>query len=87
MQQKNIIGYDKEYETKEHPSIKGLQIIEGKNNFPISWLNKQGYCEYQLYLEYMKGVETATNCSHDTWKPNSQSTRRNFQARLNTLHI
>lgn len=59
MQQKNIIGYDKEYETKEHPSIKGLQIIEGKNNFPISWLNQQGYCEYQLYLEYMKGVETA----------------------------
>ena len=47
MQQKNIIGYEKEYEIKEHPSIKGLQIIEGKSNFPISWLNKQGYCEYQ----------------------------------------
>jgi len=59
MQQKNIIGYEKEYETKEHPSIKGIQIIEGKNNFPISWLNQQGYCEYQLYLEYMKGIETA----------------------------
>ena len=59
MQQKNIIGYAKEYEIKEHPSIKGLQIIEGKNNFPISWLNQQGYCEYQLYLEYMKGIETA----------------------------
>lgn len=58
MQQKNIIGYEKEYETKDHPSIKGLQIIEGKNNFPISWLNKQGYCEYQLYLEYMKGIES-----------------------------
>jgi hypothetical protein len=58
MKQKNIIGYSKEYSTKEHPSIKGLQIIEGKNNFPISWLNQQGYCEYQLYLEYMKGIET-----------------------------
>ena len=58
MQQKNIIGYEKEYETKDHPSIKGLQIIEGKNNFPISWLNQQGYCEYQLYLEYMKGIES-----------------------------
>ena len=58
MQQKNIVGYDKEYESKQHPSIKGLQIIEGKNNFPISWLNQQGYCEYQLYLEYMKGIQT-----------------------------
>ena len=58
MQQKNITGYEKEYETKVHPSIKGVQIIEGKNNFPISWLNQQGYCEYQLYLEYMKGIKT-----------------------------
>ena len=58
MLQKNIIGYGKEYDTKDHPSIKGLQIIEGKNNFPISWLNQQGYCEYQIYLEYMKGIET-----------------------------
>ena len=58
MLQKNIIEYGKEYDTKDHPSIKGLQIIEGKNNFPISWLNQQGYCEYQIYLEYMKGIET-----------------------------
>ena len=58
MQQKNIIGYYKEYDTKKHPTIEGLQIIEGKNNFPISWLNKQGYCEYQLYLEHMKGIKT-----------------------------
>ena len=59
MEQKNIIGYEKEYDIKKHPSIKGLQIIEGKSNFPISWLNKQGYCEYQLYLEHVKGIETA----------------------------
>ncbi|MEE3489947.1 MAG: CRISPR-associated protein Cas4 [Methanobrevibacter sp.] len=58
MEQKNITEYEKEYEIKEHPSIKGLQIIEGKNNFPISWLNQQGYCEYQIYLEYMKGIKT-----------------------------
>ena len=59
MEQKNIIGYSKEYDIKDHPDIKGLQIIEGKNNFPISWLNKQGYCEYQIYLEHMKGIKTA----------------------------
>ena len=44
-------------EAGEESAIKGLQIIEGKNNFPISWLNKQGYCEYQLYLEHMKGIK------------------------------
>ncbi|MBR2558782.1 MAG: CRISPR-associated protein Cas4 [Methanobrevibacter sp.] len=59
MEQKNITGYEKEYEIKWHPNIKSVQIIEGKNNFPISWLNQQGYCEYQLYLENMKGIETA----------------------------
>ena len=53
MQQKNITGFEKEYETKDHPNIKGVQIIDGKNNFQISWLNQQGYCEYQIYLEYM----------------------------------
>ena len=58
MEQKNITEYEKEYEIKIHPSIRGIQIIEGKNNFPISWLNQQGYCEYQIYLQYMKGIET-----------------------------
>ena len=58
MQQKNITGFEREYETKDHPNIKGVQIIDGKNNFQISWLNQQGYCEYQIYLEYMKGIET-----------------------------
>ena len=47
MEQKNITEYSINYEIKDHPSVKGLQIIEGKSNFPISWLNKQGYCEYQ----------------------------------------
>ena len=48
----------KEYSFKKHPSIESIQIIEGKNNFPISWLNQQGYCEYQIYLQYMKGIKT-----------------------------
>jgi len=47
------------YEKIDHPKIKGIQIIEGKNNFPISWLNQQGYCEYSLYLQYFKGITTA----------------------------
>jgi CRISPR-associated protein Cas4 len=59
MLQKDITGFEKEYKIKQHPDIKGVQIIDGKNNFPISWLNKQGYCEYQIYLEHMRGIETA----------------------------
>jgi CRISPR-associated exonuclease Cas4 len=43
---------------KNHPSINGVKIVEGKNNFPISWLNQQGYCEYSIFLEYVKGIET-----------------------------
>lgn len=59
MEQKNITGLEREVTSQNHPNIKGVQIIEGKNNFPISWLNQQGYCEYQIYLQYMKGIETS----------------------------
>lgn len=40
-----------------HPTITQIKIIENKNNFPISWLNKQGFCEYGIYLENVKGIE------------------------------
>lgn len=43
--------------SKPHPEISQVKIIEGQNNFPISWLNKQGYCEYSIYLENFKGME------------------------------
>ena len=58
MEQINITEYEKKYAIKKHPSIKDLQIIDGKNNFPISWIDKQDYCEYQIYLEYIKGIKT-----------------------------
>ena len=34
-----------------HENYKSVRIIDEKANFPISWLNTQGYCEYSLYLE------------------------------------
>lgn len=43
--------------SQPHSQISQVKIIEGFNNFPISWLNKQGYCEYGIYLENVKGVE------------------------------
>ena len=45
--------------SKNHPTIKGAKIIDGKLNFPISWLNQQGYCEYSIFLEYVEGISTA----------------------------
>lgn len=46
---------------KNHPYIDQVKIFDGKPNFPISWLNTQGYCEYSLYLEHFKHVEVAPN--------------------------
>jgi len=43
--------------SKPHPSISQVKIIADKNNFPISWLNKQGFCEYGIFLENVKGIE------------------------------
>jgi hypothetical protein len=45
--------------SENHPTIKGAKIIDGKLNFPISWLNQQGYCEYSIFLEYVEGISTA----------------------------
>jgi CRISPR/Cas system-associated exonuclease Cas4 (RecB family) len=43
--------------SQPHPEISQVMIMDGRNNFPISWLNKQGYCEYSIFLENVKGVE------------------------------
>ncbi len=59
MENKLIMQNTDDLDIKYHPDIKGLQIVEGRNNFPISWLNQQGYCEYSLKLQYMEGIHTA----------------------------
>lgn len=43
--------------SKSHPTISQVKIIQNRNNFPISWLNKQGFCEYSIYLENVKKIE------------------------------
>ena len=58
MKNKLINNPNINYGSINHPKIEGIQIIRGKNNFPISWLNQQGYCEYSLYLQYFKGIKT-----------------------------
>lgn len=39
-----------------HPLISEVKIIENRNNFPISWLNKQAFCEYGIFLENFKRI-------------------------------
>ncbi|MDR0911473.1 MAG: Dna2/Cas4 domain-containing protein [Methanobrevibacter sp.] len=60
MVENKIIDFNFDYNYKKHPDIKGLHIVNGKNNFPISWLNQQGYCEYTLYLQYFKDIPTVS---------------------------
>lgn len=59
MENKLISKSQDNLDIRYHPTIKGLQIVDGKNNFPISWLNQQGYCEYVLFLQYCQGIKTA----------------------------
>ncbi|MBF8265082.1 MAG: hypothetical protein HW384_946 [Dehalococcoidia bacterium] len=33
------------------------KLIGDQSFFPVSWLHKQGFCEYQIYLEIVKGVK------------------------------
>jgi len=46
-------------ETPLSPYGKIAQVIyiKGRPLFPISWLQKQDYCEYQIYLENIKGIK------------------------------
>lgn len=37
--------------------ISQVIYIKDKPLFPISWLQKQDYCEYQIYLENIKGIK------------------------------
>ncbi len=57
MKNKLINNPNIKYEAIKHPKINGIQIINGKNNFPISWLNQQGYCEYSYIFNILKELK------------------------------
>lgn len=40
----------------QHPKISEVILIGKRDMFPISWLHKQEYCEYQIFLENVKGI-------------------------------
>ncbi|MCR4394704.1 MAG: hypothetical protein NUV31_10075, partial [Dehalococcoidales bacterium] len=37
--------------------IAGTIYIQNRLLFPISWLDKQEFCEYQIYLENIAGIK------------------------------
>jgi CRISPR-associated exonuclease Cas4 len=41
----------------ELENVREVILVEGRPLFPISWLHRQEYCEYQIYLENIKGIE------------------------------
>ncbi len=48
---------DKTIVPVKHPDIAGVTVIGERNTFPVSWLQKQDYCEYQIYLEHFKKIK------------------------------
>lgn len=42
---------------QSHGKIRQLIHTGGRSLFPISWLQKQDYCEYQIYLENVRGIK------------------------------
>ena len=45
------------HELPLHPQISEVIYITGKPLFPISWLHKQEFCEYQIFLENIMGIK------------------------------
>lgn len=50
---------DKTIIPQKHPQIAGVTVIGDINSFPVSWLQKKEYCEYQIYLEHFKKIKAA----------------------------
>ena len=40
-----------------HPQVSEVKLVGDIDIFPISWLHKQEYCEYQIFLENVKGIK------------------------------
>lgn len=40
-----------------HPQISEVKLVGDLDIFPISWLHKQEYCEYQIFLENIKIIK------------------------------
>ncbi len=44
-------------ELRPHNQNSEVVNIKNQSLFPINWLHKQEYCEYQIYLENIKGIK------------------------------
>lgn len=50
---------DKTIIPQKHPDISGVTVIGDLNSFPVSWLQKREYCEYQIFMEHFKKIKAA----------------------------
>jgi CRISPR-associated exonuclease Cas4 len=50
---------DKSIIPHKHPDISGVTVIGDINSFPVSWLQKREYCEYQIFMEHFKKIKAA----------------------------
>ena len=64
MIEKNIIELSNKESIKNYTSADSIQNIEGKINLPFDVFKQYGFCEYHIYLQYIKNVKTQTGESH-----------------------
>jgi CRISPR-associated exonuclease Cas4 len=58
--------------------ISGVNYIKDRLLFPINWLQKQDYCEYQIYLENIRGIKARPTRAMVTGQEEHQELYRRF---------
>lgn len=48
---------DKSIVPHRHPDISSVTVIGNINSFPVNWLQKREYCEYQIFMEHFKKIK------------------------------
>jgi CRISPR/Cas system-associated exonuclease Cas4 (RecB family) len=68
-----------------HGKITEVLYVKNQLLFPISWLNKQDYCEYQIYLENVKGIKVKPSVAMTAGKQVHEDLFQRFIERIHAL--
>ncbi len=60
--------------------IKQVKYLEDRLLFPISWLQKQDYCEYQIFLENIQGIRMKPTAAMTEGKQEHEKLYEQFSA-------
>ncbi len=63
----------------ESRKVGGLIYVRGAALFPISWLHTQEFCEYQIFLEHVRGIKVTPTRSLTEGKQEHQRLYDNFK--------